>query len=43
MHDIFISYSREDIDQAKRIAGKLEKEGFDAWWDEKIPNFKQLV
>jgi len=37
MHDIFISYSREDQDQAKLIAGKLEKEGFSVWWDTEIP------
>jgi len=36
MHDIFISYSREDLDQAKLIAGGLEKEGFSVWWDRSI-------
>jgi hypothetical protein len=36
MHDIFLSYSREDIDYAKGIADQLEKKGFSVWWDRKI-------
>jgi hypothetical protein len=33
MQKIFISYSRKDIDFAKKIAGDLEKAGYDVWWD----------
>lgn len=35
-HDIFISYSREDRSAAKRIAARLEGEGFSVWWDAAI-------
>ena len=30
---VFISYSRKDIDYARRLASDLEKAGFDVWWD----------
>lgn len=30
---VFISYSRKDINFARRLAGDLEKAGFDVWWD----------
>jgi hypothetical protein len=30
---VFISYSRKDIKFARRLAGDLEKTGFDVWWD----------
>lgn len=30
---VFISYSRKDIRFARRLAGDLEKAGFDVWWD----------
>jgi hypothetical protein len=33
MQKIFISYSRKDIDFARRLAGDLEKAGYDVWWD----------
>ena len=33
MQRIFISYSRKDIDFARRLAGDLEKAGYDVWWD----------
>lgn len=33
MTQIFISYSRKDIKFARRLAGDLEKAGFDVWWD----------
>lgn len=33
MQKVFISYSRKDIDFAKKLAGDLEKAGFDVWWD----------
>ena len=33
MQRIFISYSRKDIDFARKLAGDLEKAGYDVWWD----------
>jgi hypothetical protein len=33
MQQIFISYSRKDIDFARKLAGDLEKAGYDVWWD----------
>lgn len=42
MHDIFISYSREDVGVAKNLAKNLEKEGFSVWWDRKIPTGKSF-
>ena len=31
--DIFISYSREDRQQANQLAAVLQKQGFGVWWD----------
>jgi hypothetical protein len=33
MAQIFISYSRKDIDFVRRLAGDLEKAGYNVWWD----------
>jgi hypothetical protein len=33
MERIFISYSRKDIDFVRKLAGDLEKAGYDVWWD----------
>jgi hypothetical protein len=33
MQKVFISYSRKDIDFARKLATDLEKAGFDVWWD----------
>jgi len=33
MQKIFISYSRKDMDFARKLAGDLEKAGYDVWWD----------
>ena len=33
MQRIFISYSRKDINFVRRLAGDLEKAGYDVWWD----------
>ena len=30
---VFISYSRKDINFARRLASDLEEAGFDVWWD----------
>ena len=36
MSNIFISYSSEDRDTARRLAQALEQEGWSVWWDRKI-------
>jgi hypothetical protein len=33
MAKIFISYSRKDIGFVRKLAGDLEKAGYDVWWD----------
>lgn len=33
MYKIFISYSRKDIDFVRKLAGDLDKAGYDVWWD----------
>ena len=33
MAKIFISYSRNDIGFVRKLAGDLEKAGYDVWWD----------
>ena len=33
---VFISYKREEIDQAKMMKDTLENQGFSVWWDENI-------
>ena len=33
MAQIFISYSRKDIDFVRRLAGDLEKADYEVWWD----------
>jgi len=33
MQKVFISYSRKDIVFVRRLAGDLEKAGYDVWWD----------
>jgi TIR domain-containing protein len=33
MAQIFISYSRKDISFARKLAGDLEKAGYEVWWD----------
>jgi hypothetical protein len=40
MHDIFLSYAKEDRHYAQNIAKALEKEGYDVWWDVEIPTGK---
>jgi formylglycine-generating enzyme required for sulfatase activity len=36
MADVFVSYKREDISSAERIATSLRKEGLSIWWDERV-------
>ena len=33
MAQIFISYSRKDINFVRKLAGDLEKAGYEVWWD----------
>src|SRR5512144_1900784 len=33
MTQLFISYSRKDIDFVRKLAGDLEADGYDVWWD----------
>jgi hypothetical protein len=33
MQQIFISYSRKDIGFVRKLAGDLEKAGYEVWWD----------
>lgn len=35
--DVFLSYSRRDQQKAETIALALEAEGYNVWWDAKIP------
>jgi hypothetical protein len=36
MADIFISYSKEDRDQALKLSSALEAEGWSVWWDKSL-------
>src|SRR6185436_7902738 len=33
MAAVFVSYSKHDVDQARRVAEALQKAGVDVWWD----------
>jgi formylglycine-generating enzyme required for sulfatase activity len=37
MSDIFISYAREDLEAARRLAAALEGQGWSVFWDRTIP------
>ena len=37
MSDIFLSYTEQDREQARRIAAVLESVGWTVWWDRRIP------
>jgi hypothetical protein len=37
MPDVFLSYAREDLDRARRLATAIEGLGWSVWWDRKIP------
>jgi len=46
MADIFISYSKEDRDQARLLAAFLEAEGYSVWWDASLlsgEDFRKLI
>ena len=36
MNDIFLSYSKEDSEYAKKFVQLFEKEGLKVWWDHSI-------
>lgn len=36
MHDIFISYAREDKPRVKMLVSLLEEQGWSVWWDDMI-------
>lgn len=36
MHDVFLSYSREDAAVAERLAEMLAAKGYSVWWDRKL-------
>jgi hypothetical protein len=36
MADIFVSYAREDLNFAKKLAKALETQGWSVWWDRRI-------
>jgi len=35
--DVFISYSRADVDVVRRIAQAVAREGYSVWWDADLP------
>jgi hypothetical protein len=37
MRDVFLSYARDDREQAAALAGALESRGVSVWWDRQIP------
>lgn len=37
MNDIFISYAREDLERARRLAAALVAQGWSVFWDQTIP------
>jgi len=44
--DIFISYSREDVEVAHKFADAFSHEGFDVWWDAALysgDNFDEVI
>jgi TolB-like protein len=36
MHDIFVSYAREDRSRVRPLVEAFEKKGWSVWWDERI-------
>ena len=40
MVDVFISYSRADEEAVRRLAQKIEAEGYNVWWDAELPPHK---
>ncbi len=40
MVDVFLSYSRHDEAAVRRLAQKIEAEGYEVWWDAELPPHK---
>lgn len=40
MVDVFISYSRKDLDAVTQLAKAIEAEGYKVWWDAELPPHK---
>ena len=46
MSDIFLSYSREDLERVSPLVAALEAEGLSVWWDRKIApgeSFEEVI
>lgn len=46
MIDVFISYAREDREQAAELAQLLEKHGYEVWWDWRLvggTNYREII
>ncbi|GAB5487052.1 MAG: hypothetical protein Pars2KO_06220 [Parasphingorhabdus sp.] len=37
MADVFISYSRDDLETVSKIAAAVKEAGYDLWWDKDLP------
>ena len=42
MADVFLSYTRADASEARRLAEALESRGWSVWWDRRIPHGKDF-
>ncbi|WP_299193408.1 toll/interleukin-1 receptor domain-containing protein [uncultured Erythrobacter sp.] len=40
MVDVFISYSRQDLDAVARLAKAIQQAGYEVWWDAELPPHK---
>lgn len=40
MVDVFISYSRKDLEAVSQLARQIEAEGYEVWWDAELPPHK---
>ena len=40
MPDVFISYSRQDLESVSRLANAITDAGYEVWWDAELPPHK---
>jgi len=40
MVDVFISYSRQDLEAVSQLANAIQRAGYDVWWDAELPPHK---